>query len=77
MWKKYSYVYEIPLFYLGIIFINRVFAPEMPAFLDVVPHPYWLGVLLFSFRYGIVAGLISGILSAVLFLLLLYVLHHY
>lgn len=70
MWKKYSYVYEIPLFYLGITFLNKVFAPEMPAFMDVVPHPYWLGVLLFSFRYGLIAGLISGIISTLLFLVL-------
>lgn len=39
-----------------------------PAFLDFAPHPYWVGILLFATRYGVIAGTWAGVYSAFLFL---------
>ncbi len=66
--KRYSYLYEIPLFYLVLCGINFYLVPEYPSFFGIDPHPYWLGIVLFAFRYGLVPSLISGVLSALLFL---------
>ncbi|MBI2083804.1 MAG: hypothetical protein HYT76_09620 [Deltaproteobacteria bacterium] len=65
--KRYSYFFEIPIFYLILVLINLVFFPHLPGYIDVDPHPYWLGILLFGFRYGISASLSVGILSAILY----------
>lgn len=62
--KKFSYFFEAPLFYLLLYGINRVFLPDQPGFYGVSPHPYWAGVLLFSFRYGAGGGFTSGVVSA-------------
>lgn len=67
MLKKHPYLYEIPLLYLALGGVNFVFLPEAPGYLGVDPHPYWLGILLFGFRYGVAAGLASGLLSALLY----------
>ena len=69
MTKKYPYLYEIPLVYLLIFGINRLLMPEMTGFIGVDPHPYWIGVLMFGFRYGVVAGLLAGSISAALYLM--------
>lgn len=66
--KKLSYLYEIPIFYAFLIAINYVFLPEVPGYIDISPHPYWLGILLFGFRYGVFSGLTAGFVSAGLYL---------
>lgn len=66
--KKNSYFYEIPLSLAVLIFINWKFTPEIPGFLGLNPHPYWLVILLFGFRYGLVAGMLSGVGAASVYL---------
>ncbi|MDO8527783.1 MAG: hypothetical protein Q7T03_08870 [Deltaproteobacteria bacterium] len=68
MLKKYPYVYEIPLLYLLLYAINRILIPEYIGFVGIDPHPYWIGILLFGFRYGIIAGIATGLISAILYL---------
>lgn len=65
--KRHAVWYEIPSFYLCLCAFNFLLAPENPGFVGVSPHPYWLGILLFAFRYGLFAGLVSGILSTTLY----------
>lgn len=65
--KKLAYLYEIPLFYLLLQAFNFFFVPDAPGFYGLAPHPYWLGILLFSHRYGMVAGAFTGIVSAAFF----------
>lgn len=68
--KKYSILYEIPILF-GILYgMNWLFIPEAPAFIGISPHPYWIAILIFGFRYGIFAGLVSGLLAAGLYLLI-------
>lgn len=66
--KKRPYLYEIPIFFALVCGVNYIFAPHMPGFMTVEPHPYWLGVVLFGFRYGITAGAASGLIAATLYL---------
>lgn len=65
--KKFSFIYEIPLFYLIIFSLNQLFIPDAPAFVGIYnfpfPHPFWVGIFIFSIRYGILGGLSSGIFS--------------
>lgn len=68
--KKHSYLYEIPIYYFLLYVFNDIFMPEDPGFSRLSPHPYWTGVLLFSFRYGTLPGFLSGVFSAVLYLAL-------
>jgi len=70
--KLYSYLYEIPLFYAILVALNYFRFPEYPGFLEINPHPYWLGILLFSFRYGTFAGAITGILSTVTYIIFIW-----
>lgn len=67
--KKYQVVLEIFAFYLVLGLLNWFLFPDLLGFLDVDPHPFWLGILLFGFRYGVKAGLGAGCLSAFLYLL--------
>ncbi|MCP5463752.1 MAG: hypothetical protein H7A33_01875 [Deltaproteobacteria bacterium] len=66
--KRFSFFLEIPAFFVFLVFLNEIFFPEIPAFIDVSPHPYWGAILLFGFRYGIYAGLASGISATVIYL---------
>lgn len=66
--KRFSYLYEIPIFFLIILGVNRVLASAIPGFIGVDPHPFWLVILLFGIRYGVTAGLSSGITATVLYL---------
>lgn len=66
--KRYTFLYEIPIFYCFLIFFNKVFVSELPGFINISPHPYWLGVLAFGFYYGVLAGFISGFFAAALYL---------
>lgn len=59
-----SWMYEAPLFYLALAAIQRGAFPADPAFRSLNPSPLWLGILLFSLRYGIGAGLGSGVLAS-------------
>lgn len=63
-----SYLYEIPLFYLFLFVLERVYFPEFTSFRGVEPHPYWLGIGLFALRYGAGPGLLAGILSSAFYL---------
>ncbi len=65
--KKLVPFVEILVFYACFALLNWKFAPQVPAFVDIEPHPYWLGILLFGFRYGILAGLTAGLVSAALY----------
>lgn len=62
--KKMTSLYQIPLFYLVLEGVNRVFLPEIHGFVGLEPHPYWLGIILFGFHYGITWGLTAGFISA-------------
>jgi GGDEF domain-containing protein len=66
--KKYSILYEAPIFYLLLYGIQRIFFSDHPGFYGLSPHPYWAGILLFSFRYGFWAGFASGVVSAIFLL---------
>src|SRR5690349_12614974 len=68
MLKSKPYLYEIPLFYLLLILANRIFFSDIPGFIDIDPHPYWAGILIFSFRYGLPAASLSSIVSIVIYL---------
>ncbi|MDZ4224601.1 MAG: GAF domain-containing protein, partial [bacterium] len=67
MLKRFSYLYEAPLFFLLLFGVNRVFFPQLPGFVGMDPHPYWIGILLFGFRYGVPAGLLAGVLASALY----------
>ncbi|MBI4237196.1 MAG: diguanylate cyclase [Deltaproteobacteria bacterium] len=66
--KAYAAWYEIPLAFGLLVALNQLVWPEWPGFLEIDPHPYWLPILLFGFRYGITAGVVSGSLAAALYL---------
>jgi polysaccharide biosynthesis protein PelD len=68
MMKRYIFLLEIFIFYALISVANWFLFPHMLGFLDVDPHPFWLGILLFGFRYGVAAGFTSGLFSTMLFL---------
>lgn len=59
-----SYYYEIPVFYAFLFLIERAFFSGQFPLNSSTPSPYWLGVLLFSLRYGAGAGILSGLASA-------------
>ncbi len=69
MFKKYPVIYELPIFYLLLVGINFFLFPEIPSYSGIDPHPYWLGIFLFGFRYGISEGIVSGLLSASLYMM--------
>ena len=66
--KKFSPFLEILVFYSLLAVVNWKFVPEAPAFFEIEPHPYWLGILLFGFRYGIGCGLAARLTAAALYL---------
>lgn len=68
--KKHSYLYEIPIYYFLLYVFNDIFMAEDPGFSRLSPHPYWSGILIFSFRYGTFSGFLSGLFSATLYLAL-------
>lgn len=70
--KQFAPFYEIPLFYVLLAGINLFFAPHLPGFVGIAPHPFWFGILLFGFRYGIWAGFAAGLFSAFLYLLVVW-----
>lgn len=63
-----SYLYEIPVVFVFLLVLNYFRFPEHPGFIEINPHPYWLAILLFGFRYGTYAGATVGIMSAALYL---------
>ncbi len=65
---KFKHAIEIVVFYAVMAAVNLVVFPNYPGFVGIDPHPYWLGILLFGFRYGVLAGFGSGLLSAALYL---------
>lgn len=65
---KFKYAIEIVVFYAVMAAVNWLIFPDYPGFVGVDPHPYWLGILLFGFRYGVLAGFGSGLISAGLYL---------
>ena len=67
--KKISYLYEVPIFYLLLAVLNYLMFPLSPGYIGIEPHPYWSGILLFAFRYGMAAGFFSGVISLVLYFL--------
>ncbi len=64
--KIRSWSYEIPIFYAALFAAQRVLFPDDPGFRGFNPSPLWLGILLFSLRYGMPAGVASGAMSAAL-----------
>lgn len=50
-----------------LITINLVFFKDQPAFIGVMPHPYWLVILLIASRYGAFQGILAGSLAALLY----------
>ncbi|PIR21606.1 MAG: hypothetical protein COV45_02370 [Deltaproteobacteria bacterium CG11_big_fil_rev_8_21_14_0_20_47_16] len=65
---KLRHFIEVIVVYVALAAINLLLFPQYPGFVGVDPSPYWIGVLLFGFRYGVVAGLMSGLASASLYL---------
>lgn len=70
---KLKYAIEIVVFYAVMAAVNLLVFPSYPGFVGIDPHPYWLGVLLFGFRYGVAAGFGSGLISAALYLAMAWV----
>lgn len=66
--KKLLFGVEIAALYLLLCGFNLLFFPEAPAFFGIEPHPYWIGILIFGFRYGVAAGLAAGLLSTALYM---------
>jgi polysaccharide biosynthesis protein PelD len=66
---KRSWLYELPLFYLCLLVVQRAVFKDDPGFHASNPSPLWLGLLLFGLRYGIGAGLAAGGFSAALFVI--------
>lgn len=66
--KATLFLAEIFVFYLLLAFLNWTFFPHVLGFLDVDPHPFWAGVLLFGFRYGVAAGFTAGTVSSILYM---------
>lgn len=64
--KSRSWLYEIPIFYAALFAAQRALFPDDPGLRGFNPSPWWLGVLLFSLRYGMPAGVASGAVSAAL-----------
>jgi polysaccharide biosynthesis protein PelD len=62
-------IIEISFFYLSFALINWFLFPHLIGFLDVDPHPFWLGILLFGFRYGVRIGFTAGLCSACLYMM--------
>lgn len=67
--KKYTYLLEVFVFFVVLSGANHLLFPEIPNFMGVDPSPYWAGVLLFGFRYGVAGGFVAGMAAAVLYLL--------
>lgn len=65
---KVKHAIEIVVFYAAMAAVNLLVFPNYPGFVGIDPHPYWLGILLFGFRYGVLAGFGSGLISAALYL---------
>lgn len=65
---KFKYAIEIVVFYAAMAAVNLFVFPDYPGFIGIDPHPYWLGILLFGFRYGVWAGFLSGVISAAFYL---------
>lgn len=61
-----SWLYEAPVFFLALTAFQRMAFPDFPYWYGVSPNPCWIGVLLFSMRYGMASGLVCGAISAVL-----------
>lgn len=59
-----AFVYEIPLFFAFLFAVNYFLFPLNLGFSDVEPHPFWIGVLIFAFRYGLLPGLFAGAIAA-------------
>lgn len=68
MIKKYPFLLEVPFFYLGLFALNQVFFHDRPGFVGVEPHPFWMGIILFSIRYGINVGFFTGLTSSVVYM---------
>lgn len=66
--KKLLFWVEIAALYLLLCGFNILFFPEAPAFFGIEPHPYWIGILIFGFRYGVTAGVAAGLLSSLLYM---------
>jgi len=54
---------EVVTFYCVLFAINYFFFPAWLGWMGVDPHPYWLPILVFAYRYGLGYGLTTGILS--------------
>lgn len=61
-----SWLYEAPVFYAALVAFQHLAFPDLPYFHGVQPSPYWIGILLFSLRYGMLSGASTGLLSAAL-----------
>ncbi|PCI38889.1 MAG: hypothetical protein COB53_04085 [Elusimicrobia bacterium] len=62
--RSRSWLYEMPLFYILLISLQRALLADDPMFLSVQPSPLWIGIWLFGLRYGLAAGLITGMTAA-------------
>lgn len=67
--RSRSWLYELPLVYLALFALQRLVFPDDPGFRSANPNAYWIGILLFSLRYGMGAGLVSGLASSVFYVL--------
>ncbi|EKD41928.1 MAG: diguanylate cyclase with GAF sensor [uncultured bacterium] len=66
--KQVFWGVEIVVLYAALVFINHFFFPDLPVWIGVDPHPYWLGIFLFGYRYGLGAGFFAALLASGLYL---------
>ncbi len=59
---------EVVVFYALMQGFNRVILPQFAGFLGINPHPYWLGILIFSISYGTYVGFLTGLVAASLYI---------
>lgn len=67
--KKYPYLYEIPILFILLFWAAQIFSPDLLALNNTEPHPFWLILLLIALRYGLSAGILAGSASAAVFLI--------
>jgi diguanylate cyclase (GGDEF)-like protein len=68
MLRKYSFILETLIGFAGLVLINIYFLRERPAFIGVIPHPYWIIILLIASRYGTLQGLFAGGVAAIIYI---------
>ncbi len=68
--RKFFFIIETILALAILVTIDLALVRGSSGYYGVIPHPYWIVVLLIASRYGTVPGLFAGGASAVMYILL-------